>query len=483
MSKDKESFLVQAARKRLINFCQVTDPEYIANWHHEAIAKELEQAFRNLQNNKPTRLIITLPPRHGKSELATKKFPAWALGKDPTLPVIQVSYSHDLAETFGLGTRDILKSQNYQTVFPETNLRKDVKSKSKWQTTENGTYTAVGVGGSITGRGAKLAIIDDPLKNRQEAESQRKRDQVWDWYTSTLYTRLEGYGAIIVILTRWHQDDLAGKLLEQKRKLQESNKPHDDWRIINFPAVAMEQEKFKGEVVREPGEPLWPAKYDIKNLENIKENVGTYDWASLYQQDPVLSETQEFKEEHFRKFNQEDLKDKHLRFTTTVDPAISQKDTADNSVVLTIAKEVNGPNWYRVREDAGHLTPSQIIDLIFKHNSEYNSDVFVETIAYQKALKYMIEERQRELEQYFTIKELKSRRNKEERIRGLLPLYQRGVIFHRPSDHDYELEAMQFPRGRHDDRVDAMAMQLEAVRNTSRTIKNNNFKLYAGDYA
>jgi len=411
--------------------------------------------------------------------LATKKFPAWALGNDPTLPVIQVSYSQELADSFGLGTRDIIQSQNYQAVFPETKLRKDVKSKAKWMTTEDGTYTAVGVGGSITGRGAKLAIIDDPLKNRQEAESQRKRDQIWDWYTSTLYTRLEGYGAVIVILTRWHKDDLAGRLLEQMEEKKDAGKDYDDWEVINFPAVAQEEETFNGDVVREPGDPLWPEKFDKPNLNNIKENIGAYDWSALYQQDPITSETQEFKQDYFRTYEQEKLEDKNVKYTTTVDPAISQKDQADNSVVLTIAKEVNGPNWYRVREDAGQFTPSQLIDLIFKHNHKYDSEVYIETIAFQKSLQYMVEERQTEDEQYFRVHELKARRNKEERIRGLLPLYERGVIFHRPADSEYELEAMQFPHGKHDDRLDAMAMQLQAVENTRKnTLNANQFNLY-----
>jgi len=461
-SSEKQRFLVGAAQQRLINFCQVTDARYIANWHHEIIAEHLQNAYENIQQDKKTRIILELPPRHGKSELATKKFPAWSLGKDPTLPFIVVSYAADLAETFGQGTRDIIASPEYRAIFPKTTLRKDTKAKGNWMTTKGGNYLAVGVGGPITGKGAKIAVIDDPFKNREEAESATYRQKVWDWYTSTLYTRLEGYGAIIVIMTRWHVDDLVGRLKEQTKENIAAGEPYDDWTIIKFPAVAIDDETYRKE-----GEALWEYRFPLPVLENIKKN-SYYDWASLYQQDPILSESQEFKSEYFKSWKEEDLRRvKLLRYTTTVDPAISQKATADNSVILTVGKEVGGPNWYRAREDAGRFTPKQLIDIVFSHQSQYNSDVGIETIAFQKALQYIMEEEQRKREQYFIIREIRSHTAKEVRIRGLLPLYENGVIWHRPTDTAYEEEALQFPRGKRDDRLDAMAMQLELVRNTA----------------
>jgi predicted phage terminase large subunit-like protein len=151
-----------------------------------------------------------------------------------------------------------------------------------------------------------------------------------------------------------------------------------------------------------------------------------------------------------------------------VDPAISQKQEADNTVVLTVAKEIYGPNVYRIREDAGHYTPKQTQDLVFKHQAEYKSDVFIETVAYQKALKYNIEEEQRRRNVYFTINEIKSSTNKEIKIRcGLLPMYENGVVRHKKTDREYEHELLAFPRGKHDDRIDAMAMAVtEALQNT-----------------
>lgn len=407
-----------------------------------------------------------MPPRHGKSELATKKFPAWCLGKDPTLPFIQTSYSAGLAEGFGQDTKDILQSEQYKTIFPEAQLRKDSKSKGNWQLTKGGSYMAVGIGGPITGRGARIAVIDDPLKNRQEAESETYRDMVWNWYTSTLYTRLEGYGAVIVIQTRWHYDDLVGRLLEQMEKDKEAENPYDDWTVINFPAIADEDEYVGGVCVRKQGDPLWPQKFDVANLQTIRQIQGVYDWSALYQQEPISSETQEFRETYFRYFEDVDIDNKYVRYYTTVDPAISQNDKADNTVVLTCAKEVNGPNIYRVREDAGHFTPKETVDLIFKHNQEYDSEVGIEMNAYQKSLHYYVQEEQRKRQRYFTVREVKSKGNKEERIRGLIPMYEAGVVFHRHSDAEYEREALTFPAGKHDDRLDAMAMQIQILDST-----------------
>ena len=155
-----------------------------------------------------------------------------------------------------------------------------------------------------------------------------------------------------------------------------------------------------------------------------------------------------------------------MRYYTLVDPAISQKKEADNTVVLTVAKEVNGPNIYRIREDAGKYTPSQTVDLIFKHQYDYHSDVSIETVQYQQALKFAVVEEQRKRQIYFIVKEIKTSTNKETRIRGLLPMYQAGVIWHRTSDTDYEKEALTFPNGRRDDRLDCMSFLQQAVSNT-----------------
>src|SRR5262249_5575021 len=159
-------------------------------------------------------------------------------------------------------------------------------------------FTATGVGGSITGRGFKIGIIDDPIKNREEAESAVYRDKIWSWYTSTFYTRQEGQGAIIVICTRWHLDDLVGRLeAQEKEAADRGEKNYDEWEYITFPAIAKDNEPH-----RNKGQPLWPEKFPLPALQTIKNALGPYDFESLYQQHPISSSNQEFKREWFQYF-------------------------------------------------------------------------------------------------------------------------------------------------------------------------------------
>lgn len=464
-SPERQLFLKEAARRALLNFCQAVSREYVVSWHHEVIAKALEKALETITTGGKARIILAIPPRHGKTRTAAELFPAWALGKYPQLKFILSTYGADLSETTGMKTRDIIDSEAYQFIFPGISLRPDVKSKAKWMTNKNGSYTAVGIGGAITGTGGDVIILDDPHKDRAEAESQTSRNTVWEYYRSTLYSRLEGYGAVIIIMQRWHTDDLVGKLLEWSAEKKKAGESYDEWEVINFPAIAEEDEIIDGELKRKKGQALWESKYPLDILQNIKETAGIYNWVSQYQQQPIASETQVFKEEMFRYFNDEDLDRKNLKYYTLVDPAISEKKTADNTVVLTVAKEITGPNIYRIREDTGHFTPKETIDLVFKHTGEYHSDLWIETVAFQKALKYSIEEEQRNRHVFFLIREVKNG-NKETRIRGLLPLYERGVVFHRKTDTEFETEAMTFPKGKHDDRIDCMSFILEAMDNT-----------------
>lgn len=463
--QEKQGFLIKSAQEKLLNFCQIIDPMYEAEWFHEVIGDVLEDALLAVSQKRKKRIILTIPPRHGKSQTASIYFPAWALGRNPNIKFILSTYGADLSEKIGMKTRDVIQSEIYKSIFPQVKLRQDTKAKAYWLTKQNGSFLSVGVGGAVTGTGADIILIDDPVKNREDAESSTYREKVWEYYRSTLYSRLEGSGVVIVIMQRWHTDDLVGRLLEEQEKQREAGELTEDWEIINFPAIAEEDETYFGRITRKVGDVLWPNKFPLQVLENIRNVQGTYNWSAQYMQDPILAEHQEFKIEMFKKFKDEDIAGKYMKYYTFVDPAISQKDSADNTVVLTVAKELNGPNFYRVREDAGHYTPKQTIDLVFKHNAEYRSEVYIESIAYQKALKLAIEEEQKVREQYFKTHETK-RGNKEERVRGLLPMYERGVIWHKHTDVEYERELLAFPRGKRDDRCDAMSFLTDAVFNS-----------------
>lgn len=282
----KKAFQIEKARRKIIDFTTHTMPDYEVNWHHERLCEKLDQ----LVSGEIKRLMVFMPPRHGKSELGSRRFPAYVLGKDPKAQIISTSYSADLSSQMNRDVQRIIDSPEYQEIFPDVSLpsRKDkgyLRNNDIFEIVgRKSTYKSAGIGGGITGRGMVYGIIDDPFKNRKEAESKTIRDAVWDWYTSTFYTRLEKDARILIILTRWHEDDLAGRLLQQAQE----NPDADQWEVVNYPAVA--EEPLHETDPREVNDPLWPQKYDTDDLKKIKAAVGTYEWSALYQQRPSPSE-------------------------------------------------------------------------------------------------------------------------------------------------------------------------------------------------
>lgn len=418
--------------------------DYAPNWHHRIIANALERVERG----ELKRLMIFVPPRHGKSQLATINYPSWYLGRNPDKEVITASYSGELAQDFGSKTRALVDDPYYQMIF-DTRLKADEKSRAKWLTNKKGSYTSVGVGGAITGRGADLLIIDDPLKNREEADSQTIRDKVWDWYTSTAYTRLEKGAAIIVILTRWHMDDLAGRLLEAEKD------GGDKWEVIKFPAIAIKNEEH-----RKIGEALWEEKYDVSELNKIKKVVGTMDWSALYQQEPILSETQEFKPHFFVKRAESEVDALQTRNFLTIDTAISQKTSADyTGLCLNYVDREN--NW-NLKTLKLRLNPRDLIDLMFRLHEENGFEkIGIEKTIYLDVFKYLLEDECKKRNKFLPTVELEHKQTaKETRIRGLIPRYEAHAIYHIDCK-DLEEEALSFPKGTHDDVIDATAYQLQ----------------------
>jgi len=387
-------------------------------------------------------------PTHN-SQLATINFPAWYLGRNPENEVITASYSGDLAVNFGGKTRDIVSSPIYKKVF-NTRLKRTEQAKDKWSTTKGGSYVSVGIGGAITGRGANILLIDDPIKNHEEAKSETYRDKAWDWYLSTAYTRLEPGGIVIVILTRWHLDDLAGRILAHKEFKGRT-------KIIKFPAIALEKEEY-----REIGEPLWEKKYPIKELELIREVQGTMNWSSLYQQEPILSENQEFKNSWFKPRTIEYVDQLMTRNFLTIDTAISEKASGDFTGICRnyVDRENNWNIWaYQMK-----INPRDLIALIFKlYEEDGYEQIGIEKTMYSDVLKYLLEDEQRKRNIFLPIVELHHNQvAKETRIRGLIPRYENKAIYHIEGQcKDLEKELLSFPLGVHDDIIDSLAYQLQ----------------------
>lgn len=450
--------VTELARRNLLDFCILMERHligtpFLINWHHELIAQKLEAVERG----EIKRLIITMPPRSGKSILASTAFPAWYLGRNPMGRIITASYGQDLATDFGAKTRDMVNTQEYQAIFPELLLKEDTQSKNKWATDKGGHYLSVVVGGALTGRGSSILLIDDIHKNREEAESKVYREKVWNWYTSTAFTRLEPDGAVIIIMTRWHMDDLAGRLIAQ-----------GGYEVLHLPAIATHDEKY-----RKMGEALWEGRYSLEKLQEIKNTIGAYDWSALYQGNPVLSETQEFKNEMFRKVTAEELKKieigTRLEYTITVDLAISQEKIANKTAITVVGKSHTRPEWYVAEIINDKLDPLQTIDAIFMFYEKYRPrKIGIETVAFQKSLVYFIQEEMRRRQTYLPIVELKTTGSKEMRIRGLLPLYRTGVIFHinTPKAQELEEQLLLFPQSPLDDISDSLAYHLQLIETT-----------------
>lgn len=452
-------------------------PGWVPTRFHIALANKLQAGYEDLKKGKDVRLIVEAPPQHGKSTEVSELFPAWVLGKEGW-PVICASYGMSLAEKKSENCRNILSSEIYEYIFPRVNLDPNSTSKEYWKTSTGGSYKAVGRGGGLTGNPGKVLIADDLIADKEEANSEIIRESAWDWWNTVFYTRKQETSMIVLVETRWHLDDPAGKLEEQQERNQQSGKPvgtYDSWEKLTFPAIAEEDEYIDGELFRKAGEALAPERFSLQSLMKTKNAYiaanKIEDWASLYMQKPIIAENAEFKKEWFRYYDPSLLVDKKLYYTTTVDLAISQKKRADNTVVMTVAKEVDGPNWYIVEVTAGHMDPLETIDAIFYHWENYRSKVYIESVGYQASLQYFLAEEMRKRVKFFTVEELKVKTTskKEERIRGLMPLYKAGVIFHRKGIcENLELELMQFPKGRHDDQPDTLSMQLGVVRHAPR---------------
>lgn len=435
----------ELARRHLIDFVKYRFPEYKVNWHHKLLADKLEA----VENGTIKRLMVFMPPRHGKSELASINFPAWVMGRNKDKSIMACSYNASLAVGFGRKVRNIVDTSEYQTLF-NTKLAEDSQAKGSWSTNGRGEYNALGVGGSATGKGADILLIDDPVKNREEADSEVVNEAVWDWYKSTARTRLSPNGAIIVIMTRWKDNDLAGRIL---------NESPSEWDIIQLPAIAEEDEEFRKE-----GEALWGNHFTIENLEQTKIDIGNYEFASQYQQNPINKETQVFTEDMFKYIEMEEVQKMLTTCYITIDTQGKQKATKKSDFTGITVNWVDSENrWYfkswhvKVKED-------ELFDLIFDLHSAYKPmAIGIEKTMFTDALEpFLVVEMGKRNIFPNVVPLTHGGANKETRIRWLLPRYRRGYIYHITGMcKDLEAELVRFPASKHDDTMDSAAYQTQ----------------------
>lgn len=418
-----------------------------------------------VERGEITRLIVTMPPRHGKSETTTVKFPAWYLGRHPDRRVIVASHTGSLAGRFSMRARN-----DFDQYAPEIwglRVQPDVAAMHRWDVLNPkappgqppGGLLSAGIGGPITGQGGHLAIIDDPFKDAEQANSKVQREAVWDWYRFVLRTRLMPGGAVVLVLTRWHEDDLAGRLLQAAK----DDPGADQWTVLNLPALAEDNDPMG----RAPGDALWPEQYGREALEATRASVGPYVWAALYQQRPQPAGGGLFKRERFRYYHIErdilmlqrpdgvhavQLAD-CLRFST-VDLAASTKESADYTVIATWAVTPNRDlvllDLVRARMEGPDQVP-----MLRQVWERWQPGFFgIESVAYQLTLI------QAAVRAGLPARELKADRDKVSRALPAAARVEAGAVYFRagaPWLGALEDELLTFPTGANDDQVDVLS--------------------------
>lgn len=443
-----------------------------ARWRTPPHLELLNRVLVDVATRRIKRLIITLPPRHGKSELASKTFCAWYLGTYPRHHIILASYSDGLASKFGRGARDLLAE--YGHVF-NVGVSTTVSGASEWETVERtsgrpmgGGMITAGLGGSATGRGANLLIVDDPVKDAEQALSSRWRDKGWDWWESTATTRLEDdlelglEGVAIVIQTRWHSDDLAGRLIQQS-----VSGTGERFTVLNLPALAEE-----GDVLgRAVGEALWPDRLDKARLEAIRATRSAYWWSAMYQQRPAPATGATFKRQFFRylevvavgtgtvyRLHQADgsvllYRPQDCHRFLVADCAVTENKTSDYTAIGHYATTPGGHllclDLVRMRVEGPDVAPI-IANLFHRWQPAYAA---IEANGPQRVIYQAVGRLG------IPTQPLIPKVSKEERAIPLAMRMRDGWVYLNQSIHelkDLEDELLTFPKGAHDDMVDTM---------------------------
>lgn len=459
----RELAMRELARRQLLRFILRNNSRYKAGWVHADICARLERFKEQVVAGEGPRLMLFMPPRHGKSMICSQEFPAWFLGHHPDREIISSSYSEPLTLDFSHKVQERVASPDFQVLFDGCKLKKGRESLQVWRTTQGGGYVAAGVGGPLTGRGADILIIDDPFKNRQDADSQINRDTVWNWFTSTAYTRLMPGGGVLIIQTRWHDDDLSGRLIyHYEQALKEvaatGNWPDDadKWDVVSYPAIATQDEKH-----RRKGEPLHPERYNLRSLSRIRRTIGPRDWAALYQQMPTPEEGEYFTKEMLR-YYKSTPDHNYMTVFAAADLAISKKEHADYSVIMVAGVDANDDIWV-LDVKRGRWDALEIIDNLMDVQRTWRpQQIGIEEGQITKSIGPFLDKRIREERLYsLNVVHLRiSMRDKEMRARPIQGRMKQGKVYFAENaawTQDLVTELLRFPSGVKDDQVDALA--------------------------
>jgi len=441
-----EKKIQRKAKNDFMAFVKAVWPEFIEGAHHRVIA----QKFNDLADKKINRLIVNMPPRHTKSEFASYLLPAWMVGKNPKLKIIQATHTGELAVRFGRKAKTLIDSEEYSKIF-DTTLREDSQAAGRWETAQGGEYFAAGVGGAITGRGADLLIIDDP-HSEQDAISGKAFESAYEWYTSGPRQRLQPGGQIVLVMTRWSKKDLTGILLDNQKKVK-----GDQWEIVEFPAIMDHGTKKT---------PVWPQYWKLKELESVKATLPVGKWNAQWMQNPTSEEGALIKREWWRKWDKEFLPDVTY-VIQSYDTAFLKKETADYSAITTwgifYPEEGGKPNIILLDSVKDRFDFPELRREALEQYKYWQPDM---VIVEQKASGTPLTHELRNMDipvMTFT----PSRGNdKHVRVNSCAPLFEAGLIWAPDEQFAEEMieECASFPYGDHDDLVDSMTMAVMRFR-------------------
>ena len=435
----------EACKNEFLIFVKNMWPDFIAGRHHQIIAEKLERVARG----ELKRLIINMAPRHTKSEFASFLFPAWMMGRNPRMKIIQATHTTELAVNFGRKTKNLLDSDEYKEIFADVKLAADSKASGRWDTSSGGMYYAVGVGSNLAGRGGDLIIIDDP-HSEQTAMSASGFDDAWDWYTGGPRQRLQPGGSIVLVQTRWSEKDMTGQLLRAMAK----DPLADQWEIVELPAIF------------EDNTPCWPEFWSLDDLNAVRASIHLGKWNAQYQQNPTNEESAIIKREWWQMWDKEEVPNLHY-VIQSYDTAFSKRETADYSAITTwgvfYPNESGTPGLILLDSKKGRWDFPQLKQMAFDEYKFWDPDtVIVEAKASGTPLTQ--EMRQMGIP---VVNFTPSRGNdKITRVHSVSPLFEAGMVWCPDTIFAEEMveEVAAFPNGEHDDLVDSMTQALMRYR-------------------
>jgi predicted phage terminase large subunit-like protein len=457
MAKQAEDELLPYVR---LNMPDYTDPSpnprtrYITGRHHEVLASRLEAvAAGTIQ-----RLIINLGPRHGKTELGSKRFIPWFSGRFSDKSLIFGTYNETFAQDVGRAVRDNIQSPEHRLVFPDHQLKEGSASAQRLETVQGGMLAFVGRGGSITGRGGHGIVIDDPIKDRKEADSRVVRDQLWTWFTQVIATRLMTSDSwIILIQTRWHEDDLVGRITDPRNPFYDPDEAKR-WTVIDLPALALDD--APDPLGRAPGEALWPERFPREFLLQ-QQRLDPRGFQALYQGRPSASGGNFFQVEHLQTYKPDELP-KNLRYYAASDHAVSTRQVNDKTALVVVGVDENDniyvlPDSYW-RRSASDVVVDEMIKLMLRYKPLF---WWAERGQITRAIGPFLRTRMHERKAYASIIEIHPSTDKLTRAQSIQARAAMGKVFF-PQYATWWPEArdqlLKFPNATHDDFVDAMSL-------------------------